>query len=576
VTVVDLPRRAHVEVDLRTVPATIAPPATRATAATPGWVVRHWPWVLAGAFFALYVVAGLWLAFGIDYAIGDALSRAESARSIAHSRDQHLMGVGVYWMPWPAFAEVPFMAVFSRLGIVELAWIVPTALAGALTIPQLADIGRTLGIGARWTAGLIVAFALNPYTVFFSANGMSEAWLVLFATGMFAAYLRWVTHRRTRDLGLVGLWLAMAQFARYEAIVLTLTMAVCVAWQAVPKRRVATAIVTALPATFVLLVWTVTCFVIIDRGWWEVVAEANPTEPIEVLDGGPTIPRAVEFAATLALRVAPGIALLILLVVPRELVGQLRRAGRRPLLATPVAAVAATFPAQQVVLLMGEDTFGDPRYWSPLAVMSAIIGLVVLGTVRGRAKPLIGALVVACAVASAASSLQLMGDREASYVTGEWAVIERLFGKDLERTGNDTLDELDLDTYREFSRAVDDLMGPDDILVLDSAKSHPYHLFSGRPKQIATDRDKDSERLLARAETRFTFAMLKLGTSTATTTPQSLAIRELVQQVNNRGRWERVEGRVGDLGLRVGQEVYRFVPNPDAPPDPRRDELPGD
>jgi hypothetical protein len=57
--------------------------------------------------FVVYVAFGLWLLYGADYAIGDAIARASAARSIAHSRDQHLMAAGFNWVPWPVYAESP-------------------------------------------------------------------------------------------------------------------------------------------------------------------------------------------------------------------------------------------------------------------------------------------------------------------------------------------------------------------------------------------------------------------------------------------------------------------------------------
>src|SRR5262249_7996980 len=172
------------------------------------WFSRWWPWLLAGVAFAVYLIIGLVLLFKIGYAIGDSVVRESQARSVVDSRDPHAASIGFYWMPIPVLSQLPLAAVLSRLGVSEASGPLSTALWAAGTIPVLVAIGRRLRLHDGWTALLVVIFAFNPWTIFYAANGMSEASFFFFLALTCLGYISWIKEGRLRDLALLGLALS--------------------------------------------------------------------------------------------------------------------------------------------------------------------------------------------------------------------------------------------------------------------------------------------------------------------------------------------------------------------------------
>jgi hypothetical protein len=521
-------------------------------------LVTHWAWVFAAVAFVAYVAIGLWMLYGADYAIGDAIARASSARAMVHSRDQHLMAVGFYWMPLPVFVQAPFMAVFSRLGQPGLGLVVPTALATALTIPIVARIGRDLGVARRVLIPFVVLFALNPYTIFCAGNGMSEAWQVLAIAGCFAAYLRWTEHARVRDLGRLGLWLAASQMTRYESVTMVVVFCVLVGWHSERGRRMATAITVAAPAIFAVIAWTITAYVITRHGWWKAIQDGSETDKVRGswLPDTRTLATVSEYSAKLSLRFAPGIILAVMLAgFGRELFGVVLPAERRPQLrSVAVVAVGGLFPAQIAYLLLSYRSFGDPRYYMPLILLFTIASLLALaGSSRISARAV---ALGACALAGCVSSFVVLGDPNISAITGEPAVVRALLGH-RETTGLAATDHsVNLDDWRSFTAEMDRRLQPNDVVVLDTAVAAAVQLFSSHPDQIATERDEDSERQLQLPDPGYTWAVVVAGDYG----PINPTIQALLHGTPPKGRvWTKVTLPVEPKGYRGTPELWHLV-----------------
>lgn len=558
------------ELEILVAPVTV--PAVQPST-DPWW--RRWYFVVAVGALVFYACFGLWMLYGADYAIGDAIARASSSRSIAHSRDQHLMGVGFYWAPGPVFVQVPFMALFSRLGVAEWAMVFPTAVATAATIPLLGRLGEFLGVPARWAKALIGLFAFNPYTVFFAGSGMSEPWFVLCFVGAVAAYLRWAHDRRTRDLAALGLWLGFAQMMRHENLAVVAVLAAVVAWQSPKGRRVQAGLATALPAVFYLFVWTAVSIAIIRKPWWKVISEAGSGQgrlTNETLQGDNSFARVFGYTVDLSVRMAPVlIAAVVFAGVLGELAGQLRRRAdeRRVLLVLPIALCGGIFPAVTFRLLLSQQSFGDPRYYTPLIATAALVALVALRShVTLAAKPRIpipirAGMLIALAAIGCVSAFATLGNARLSSVTGEAAVVRRLFNLNEDGVaGRGRTDQ-----WRAFAAALDAVVEPNDRIVLDSATAHPVFLFTNHPKQTTTDRDKDAEALLAGTNPAFTIAVVTPAGRTA----MALAIREMTRAAPAGKQWVKVPSP--DVGWNFGNpEIWRLVPrdpNTPAAPAPR-------
>ncbi len=514
------------------------------------WAITHWAWVLGGVAFVAYVVVGMWMLYGADYAIGDALARASSARAIAHSRDQHLMAVGFFWMPLPVFAQVPFMAVLSRLGQPGMGLVMPTAFATASTIPIVARIGRDARVPRRLLIAFTLLFAFNPYTIFFAGSGMSEAWQVLALAGSFAAYLRWTRLGRVRDLGRLGLWLAAAQMTRYESVTVVFVFCALVGWQSERGRRLTTAVTVAAPAIFCVMTWTITSFVITRHGWWKAIQDgAAPGKTLGPLPDGRTLSSVVGYGAKLSLLFSPGIVVVIILAgLGRELSSQMSVAGERTKLqATAIVLVGGLFPAQIAFLLLKYATYGDARYFMPLIVLFTIASFVALSGAtrvdRRAVTLLVGSL------ASCVSCFIVLGSPEISRVTGEPLVIRALEGNKLHVDGN-------VGEWRQFTAEFDRRLHGSDVAVVDTSLISQVQLFSTHPTQIATERDKDSERQLQLPDPGYTWAVVVPG-SRGIINP---AMQSMVQGTPPRGkRWIKVDDLAAVLAVRGTVELWHLV-----------------
>ena len=523
-----------------------------------------WIWVVATVAFFFYLGVGLWMIYGADFAIGDAIARASSARAIAHSRDQHVMAVGFYWMPLPAFAEVPFMAVFSRLGVPALAMVAPTALATAMTIPILARIGRDLAVRKWIAATFVTLFALNPYTIFCAGNGMSEAWLVLALAGCFAAYLRWTDKRRIRDLGRLGLWLAVGQMTRHEMLTVVVVFCVLVAIESAKGRRVATALTVAAPSIFGLFAWTIVSFVITRHGFWKAIQDSDVADRVtgSWLPDERTVATVATYSATLSLRFAPGIVLAVLFAgFGRELFGHILDVDGRPhLRAVAIVAIGGLFPAQIAFLLLQRASYGDPRYYMPLILLFTIASFIALNgrpRIGGR-----GAALVVCGLAGCVSSFVVIGDPGISAITGEPAVIRALLGTEQSAADSNQARSVNLGDWRAFTADLDRRLRPGDVIVLDTSVAAAVHLFSRHPMQIATELDSDSAQQLQLPDPGYTWAVVVPG-NYGSLNP---TVQALLRGTPPRGkRWEKVDVPLTPAGFRGSPELWHLVDAPTSP-----------
>jgi hypothetical protein len=108
--------------------------------------------------------------------------------------------------------------------------------------------------------------------------------------------------------------------------------------------------------------------------------------------------------------------------------------------------------------------------------------------------------VVLCFGAGYVSAFATLSNPKASKVEGENYVIDRLLGRTPKIDRGKTLRD-----FGAFTAAFDDHLTPTDLVAVDSATAHPVALLSEHPGQVATDRDKDSERLASRNPTLFTW-----------------------------------------------------------------------
>src|SRR5207248_1208641 len=122
-------------------------------------------------------------------------------------RDPHLAALGFVWQPLPSAVLVPllpFKVIWPALTQEAFAIVIESALSMAGCVWVVSGITRDLGLSAatRWT--IVGLFAVHPMIVYYGANGMSEALMLLPLLLVTRYLIRWTVSRSLRDLTLTG------------------------------------------------------------------------------------------------------------------------------------------------------------------------------------------------------------------------------------------------------------------------------------------------------------------------------------------------------------------------------------
>lgn len=210
-----------------------------------------------------------------EHIMGDALSRTANAYYVLYVRPYKLASIGFVWNPLPSLLQLPillFAQAWPPLATHGIAGCIVTALFSAFNAAYLARCFLRTGLGVVWTLLLVGLYAFNPFIFFYGCNGMSES---LFFTTMIVptvALARWIETRKTTDLMLISVMLAIGFLCRYEAIpfAASIAMALMVIIFILPDplspfgmksfsmkfhHYVSTCVVVFMPLAYSILVW---------------------------------------------------------------------------------------------------------------------------------------------------------------------------------------------------------------------------------------------------------------------------------------------------------------------------------
>lgn len=208
-TTADIPKGLHAEV---------RPAIARSSARSlPAWLAQHQSLLIFLSASAIFIGLAAWLSFGVQLALGDALSRTLSAVRIEHARFPRLAAIGFVWPPLPTMAQLP-LVIDPKWAYYGFSGGVVTALSAGAMLTSLNGALRWANVGARWRIAALVLFVLNPMWLFYAGNGMSEMPFLLFFTLASFSFIRWQADGQWRNLALGGLSTALMFGCRYDAI----------------------------------------------------------------------------------------------------------------------------------------------------------------------------------------------------------------------------------------------------------------------------------------------------------------------------------------------------------------------
>jgi hypothetical protein len=476
------------------------------------------------ALLGLYLWTGWWLRNRVGFAIGDSIARSADAVYVIASRDPHLAAIGFYWPPLSSFIQLPLVPILVGSGHADMAGPISTALCMAATVFVLMQICRYLRLGRLLSLLVGMLFGLNPVMVFYAANGMSEACCFLFlAIGMWG-FIRYVDSRRPTDMALMATGLALAAMTRVEVIFVAVVVAVVatVEWRGLPRslpHSVTRAAIAALPPVYLFLLWMAVQGVLLRDPLFFVHTAGKVAFHGYNLANGPgasqfLLPQAHDKLAVLGWLVeqywffGPPLFLGAVYAVLRP------REARVPL---GLLAAAATFEAVQVPYRLKGTAFNDPRYFTPLAVLGAIMAAWLLSRIRvpvPRDVPLArspvvrtaGTVVVIAALAAggAAGTVAEANPRRAA-VVHEDIFFARVLGRPRANLYGD-----EWQGWRRVAVEVDHLLaapGTRHRVICNAESCNPVVVFSTRPNDFIVDPNRDFQSIMADPTDRFDVAI---------------------------------------------------------------------
>jgi Dolichyl-phosphate-mannose-protein mannosyltransferase len=485
----------------RPVEAAVAQPVVGHPSGARTQLRRHWEiWALAVLSALLYLIAAVWMRYTMHYTIGDSLARTADAEYVLFSRDPHLGALGSVWLPLPAFIQIPFVLLLKPFGQVELAGPVSTALCTVATTLIIVRLCRVLDLGRAATFAIALAWAANPVTAFYAANGMSEASSFVFIALAMLGYLGWIRLSRTSYLVILGIGLAGAVLCRYEAVGLVPVMALLAAWERKGLRlSLCTMLIVALPAFCAFMLWILSSLILRGDAFFSFKA-------LSAIGGRPTyspwLPSQHEvlgtlvFAARWTIIFGPLLAVLVLM---------LARWGRnRGTLG--ILAAAGVFPMTHVLLLLEGKSWGLPRYFATAALFAAIAAAW-LASAGPRTRWLRagwqGAVVAVLLVGAVTGPIALTSP-VATTVEAE----ARIFGSFNTSQPQAKASGQNFTAWRIVAADLDPLLAHGKRVLVDTNQGFPLVLFSRYPSGFVIPSDRDFESILADPTGRVDYALI--------------------------------------------------------------------
>jgi hypothetical protein len=344
----------------------VSPGAGASAAACPDSRISAETLLFAGLLL-VYLAVAAWLVFVHHSIMEDALSRVANAQYVIFSREPKLANLGFVWTPLPSLLVLPFLPLkFVWPPLAEQGFLanILSAVAMAASARVLVGLLGDLRVPRRVAVILGVAFGLQPMIVWFGANGMTEALLILFLLLASRCLVRWLDDDDFRHLMAAGGYLALGYLARYEVLAsgcAAVAFVAVVTWRRLSKepvnRRHAATIADTLlvgaPLLAAFLFWAIASWVIVGHPFDQFSSAYGNSALVESGGGKAAINPTLIVMQWLVL--AP---VLPLVVVAASVVAVRRRDVA---LVAPVAVLISVLAFEALVYFAG-SLFGFLRY----------------------------------------------------------------------------------------------------------------------------------------------------------------------------------------------------------------------
>lgn len=460
---------------------------------------------------ALYLAVAAYLVLAANSLSVDALSRVANGSFVVLGRDPHLAAVGFVWNPLPSLLVIPLLllhGVWPALLARGFAGNIVSALVMAAAVTTVRGILADQGVRRGRRLVVTVGVGLCPMVVYYAANGMSEAYLLLSTLVAVRALGRWYAGRGGPGhaaLVVAGTALGVGYLARYEAAVAGLGAVAVVA--AVSWRRgagadrqtragvaVTDALLVGLPVLASVVLWAGVSWVVVGAPFQQFTSQYGNAaqvlaQGVNTTGAGPWSSARTGDVLLQLVALEPMVAVALGVVA----VAAVRRRTVLPLL--PLAVFGPVLAFEAVAYLSG-STFGWLRfmiYVIPLVALAAAPLLVDRAApAPGRPRrfgwrPALGALAAVVLLAPGwGGQVAVAGNhRLAREEAPQWNDVvhpQSPEGSRLRRR---------FDTERQVAAFLDAQRLPDGSVLVDAASGFGVLIASRRPAQFVATPDLD-------------------------------------------------------------------------------------
>jgi hypothetical protein len=219
-------------------------------------------WISLGIFaiaVVVYAVVGYHVTVDQHVVVFDALDRLTRAYQVWYNDPPKLAAIGFSFPPLTTLVFLP-LALIKPLATGLVALPLTTALFSGLTILFLDRTLARCEMPAFLRIPIVLGFALNPMTVFYSGNGMSEAvYLALLSITLYSA-VSWYETTQPRFLFAAGFGVSLLLLTRYgfilwAALLMVLIGAALLRRNAQREEVEGSIVAFAAPAVYALVLW---------------------------------------------------------------------------------------------------------------------------------------------------------------------------------------------------------------------------------------------------------------------------------------------------------------------------------
>lgn len=355
----------------------------------PGFSVRK-DWRRQGTLvfvltWSIYMVVACWLAFDVQYYLGDALSRTQAAEAILYSRNPNLSVMGFIFTPLTTITQLPLAALaplIPELTRTGLSGAIVSALFMAAACRQLWLIAAERDVPCWYAVTVVGMFALHPMILMYGAVGMSEAPFIFGVLWASRRLIRWTSTDDVHDLITAGFAFAVAFLARYDALVMTFVVMLLVGalvWRARHRRAwtdrfgfaVLDMLVMVWPIGLAFLTWTIASWMSTGELLAQFTSQYGNAAILEREGGGPTGLPAFMDALYRTFLISPALPVLLVVVI----ILSLRRRDLEPVF--PVVMMVAVLAFQVLTFALG-STFGFLRFFIIAIALTAVLLIQIL------------------------------------------------------------------------------------------------------------------------------------------------------------------------------------------------------